>query len=167
VHQDLERPLGVLLFEDVAHDLVRLAGVDHQRQAGLARRRHMGAEHVGLHLARAEVVVEVETRLADADDLGTACQLDQALGRQVDVILGLVRVGADRAPDVVMGHGDGMDGFERRNLVADGDHQFDAGLAGAADHRLAILVVLMGVQVYVAVDEHAVTWPPERRRASP
>jgi hypothetical protein len=85
----------------------------------------------------------------------------------VDMVLGLVRMGPDRAPDVVVGHGDGVDGLERRDLVADGDHQFDPGLAGAIDHRLAVLVVLMGVQVYVAVDEHAVTWPPGRRRASP
>ena len=40
--------------------VVGLAGVHHQRQAGFARRLDVGAEHLRLHVARAEVVVEVE-----------------------------------------------------------------------------------------------------------
>ena len=38
--------------------------------------------------------------------------------------------------------------------VADGDHQADAGRAGAVDHRLPVLVELGRVQVDVAVDQH-------------
>ena len=63
-------------------------------------------------------------------------------------------MGADRAPDVGVGHGEGVGRLEGRELVADVDHQADAGRAGAGDHRVAVLVELRRVQVDVAVDQH-------------
>ena len=51
------------------HVVVGLARMDHQRQAGLARRRDMGAEALLLRVARAVVVVIVEPGLADRHDL--------------------------------------------------------------------------------------------------
>ena len=61
--------------------LVGIARMDDQRQAGLARRGDVGAEALGLLVARAVLVVEVEAGLADADDLGMARRLDQAVRR--------------------------------------------------------------------------------------
>ena len=52
--------------------VVGLAGVDHQRQAGLAGGRDMGAEALLLRVARRVVVVVVEPRLADRHHLGMA-----------------------------------------------------------------------------------------------
>ena len=62
-----ERPLRVLLLEDVAGLPVGVASVDDQRQAGLARRSDVGAEALDLLGPRAVLVVEVEAGLADAD----------------------------------------------------------------------------------------------------
>ena len=70
VHQELERAARVLGPPGSrAIVVVGLARVDHQRQAGSPRGLDVDAEHRGLHFARAEVVVEVEARLADPDHL--------------------------------------------------------------------------------------------------
>jgi hypothetical protein len=67
----------------------------------------------GLDVARAEVVVEVEAGLADADHARIGAQLHQCLFGEVGILLGLVRVGSDRAPDVGL-VGDGADLVEVR-----------------------------------------------------
>ena len=67
-----EGALGVFLLQHVAGLGVGVAGMDDQRQAGLARRRDMGAEALGLLGARAVLVIEIEAGLADADHLGMA-----------------------------------------------------------------------------------------------
>ncbi len=166
MHQELERALGVLLLQDLGHDRVRLAGVHHQGNAELARRRHVGPEHPRLDVARAEIVMEVEPRLADADDLGAARQLAQGIHAKRRIFLGFVRMRPDRAPDVLMGHGHGVDRLEGRDLVADGQHQLHARSAGALDHVLAVGVELMRMQIDVAVDQH-LGRPPKRFTRGP
>ncbi len=52
VHQHLERPLAYSSSEDLAHHLVGLAGVDHQRQAGLARRAPTWARNTSAWMSR-------------------------------------------------------------------------------------------------------------------
>ena len=75
MHQQLERSLGVLVFENVAHDLVGLARVHHQGQSGSPGGFDVNAEHLGLDVARAKVVVEIQPRLADADHLLTSGEI--------------------------------------------------------------------------------------------
>ena len=65
----LERPLGDFLLEDFAAAFIGFAGVDHQRQAGDARRRDMGPESPLLRRGRTVSVVIVEPRLAQRDHL--------------------------------------------------------------------------------------------------
>ena len=149
-----EGALGVLLLEDVAGLAVGVAGVDDQRQAGLARRRDMGAEALGLLGARAVLVVEVEPGLADADDLGMARRLDQAVGRALPLLLGLVRMDADRAPDVAVALGDGAHLVELVEPRADRQHAGDAGGAGARQHAGLVGRELGEVEMAVAVDQH-------------
>ena len=57
------------LGQDAGRVVVGVAGVDDQRQAGLARRLDVLAENVLLDVARAVFVEIVEAGLADADDL--------------------------------------------------------------------------------------------------
>ena len=59
----LENPRGVV---------VGIARMDDERQAGLARRRDMGAKAALLRVARRVVVVIVEAGFADGDDLWDA-----------------------------------------------------------------------------------------------
>ena len=71
--------------------------MDHQRQAGFAGGGDMGAEALLLRVARAVVVVVVEPRLADRHHLGMAGARDQVGGADVELLVGVVRMGADRA----------------------------------------------------------------------
>lgn len=128
--------------------------MDDQRQAGLARGLDMAAEHLGLDVARAQVVVEVQPTFADADHAGPLRQLDQIGRRHGRMVLGLMRMGPDGAPDIVMGHGQGVGGLEGRELVRDLDHHLHPGLAGADDDFVAVLIELGRVQIDVAVDDH-------------
>ena len=81
--------------------------MDDERQAGLARRRGMGAEQLRLARPRAVVVVEIEPGLADADDFGDAPrERDERGAVGVGLGRGLVRMDADRAPDVGVALGD-------------------------------------------------------------
>ena len=165
-----EGALGVFLLEDVAGLAVGVAGMDDQRQAGLARRRDMGAEALGLLGARAVLVVEVEPGLADADDLGMARGLDQAVGRALPLLLGLVRMDADRAPDIAVALGDGAHLVELVEPGADGQHAGHAGGAGARQHAGLVARELGEVEMAVAVDQHQLAAPlsplgPARRSA--
>ena len=80
VHQHPERPSRVLLAQDLGHGRIRLARMDHQRQAGLPRGMDVLTEHLRLHLARAEVVVEVEAALADPHHFRPSRKVDQRRG---------------------------------------------------------------------------------------
>ena len=66
--------------------------MDHQRQAGLARRRDMRAEALLLRFARAVVVVIVEPASPIATTLGWLRARDQSSARDVEL---LVRHDAD------------------------------------------------------------------------
>lgn len=55
---------------------------------------------------RAVAVMKVQTRFADADDPWMLGELNQFIGRDVRTVLGVMRVRADRAPDIVKTLGD-------------------------------------------------------------
>src|SRR5713101_4026139 len=81
---------------------IGVAGMDDERQTGLARRRGMRAEDLDLAFARTVLVIEIEPAFADADDLLVARQ--GAQGRRIGGAFarGLVGMDADRAPDIVL-----------------------------------------------------------------
>ena len=101
-----KRALGHFVFEDAAAILVGVAGVDDQRQAGGAGRRDMGAKAALLRLARAVLIEIIQPRLAQRHDLGMPGQLDQLAGGNAVFLVGLMRMGADRAIDVRKSLGD-------------------------------------------------------------
>ena len=149
-----EAALGMLVLEDVAGFPIGIARMHDQRQAGLARRGDVGAEALGLLLARAVLVVEVEAGLADADDLGMARRLDQAVGRALPLLLRLVRMNAHRAPDIGMAFGDRAHLVELVEPRADGQHAGHARAAGARQHARLVAGKLGKVEMAVAVDQH-------------
>ena len=95
-----ERPLGHLLLQDALTVPVGIAGVDHERQAGHAGGGNVRAKAARLRLRRAVVVEIVEPGLAQRDDLRVPGQLDQLFGRDAVFLVGVMRMGADRAIDV-------------------------------------------------------------------
>ena len=147
-------PLPRLVDQDFGHVLVRVAGMDDERQPGFARGPDVGAEVGALILARAAVVVVIEPGLADADHQGIAGKLDQALGRRDAFGLDLMRMDADGAPDTLMGGGDGAHVLELREMGADAHHRPDAGLGGAPDHGVAVVVEDVEIEMAMAVDQH-------------
>src|SRR5689334_21498722 len=102
-----KRSLRDLLFQDAAAILVRFAGMDDERQTGGARGRDMGAKAPRLRFGRAIVVEVIEAGFAERDDLGMVRKRDQFVWRNAVFLVGVVRMGADGAIDVVVAAGDG------------------------------------------------------------
>ncbi len=122
-----ERSLGHFVFEDAAAILVGVAGMDHQRQAGRARGGDMGAKAALLRFARAVLVEIIQPRLAQRHDLRMPGQLDQFVGGNAVFLVGVMRMGADRAIDVRKSLGDGEQPAEPLHPGRDGDDAADAG----------------------------------------
>src|SRR5665213_570288 len=121
--------------------------------ARLARGPGVNAEGIFLLGARTVVVMEVEAAFADADHLGVAGQVDELLDGDPLLRRRLVRMNADRAPDVGIGLGDRAPRRKLAHLGRDGEHGADSGGAGARDHPGAFL--RRGViEMAMAVDEH-------------
>ena len=74
--------------------------MDYQRQPGFTGGRDVGAEAVFLRLARRVVVVVVETGLAKRNDFGLARARDEVGRADVEFLMGVVRMRADRAEHV-------------------------------------------------------------------
>ena len=81
MEQGLERALLHLVFQYIGHIRVRLARMDHQRQARLARRRNVNTKALRLRRPRAQVIMVVQPRLADPHHLGMLGKLEQARQR--------------------------------------------------------------------------------------
>src|SRR4051794_25259012 len=95
-----EGPLPHLLLEDGGGVLLGIAGVDDDRQPGLACRGDMGPEARALPLAVAMVVIIIEAALADPDHPRMRRALRQQACVDVRMPVGLVRMDSDRGPDV-------------------------------------------------------------------
>ena len=84
------------------------------------------------------------------------CQLDQFAGRNAVFLVGVMRMGADRAIDVRKALGDGKQPGKPLHPRRDGDDAADAGGLGARDDAVEILGEIGKVEMAVAVDEHGV-----------
>src|SRR3546814_3606638 len=99
----------------------------------------MGAEEVALPIPIVFVVIIIEPALADADNPGMACALDQGLHFDIRMDVGLVRVNADRGPDIALALGDADDGIPLTGAGRDVEHRLDAGSAGTAENPGLVL----------------------------
>src|SRR5262249_9347637 len=134
--------------------IVGITRVDDQRQSSFACRRDVCAKTRRLFLAWAVLVVEIESGLADADYLGMACGLHESIWCTLPLLLRLVRMYANRAPDVGMALGDAPHEAELAQPRTNGQHPRDAGSAGARQDARLVACELGEVEVAVAVDQH-------------
>ena len=149
-----EGPLPRLLFQDRGHVVVGRARVDDQRQPGFARGGNVGAEALRLRLARGVVVMIVEAGLADRHHLRVGGKAHQ-LGRgDVQFFRRIVRMGADRAIDLVERFRDFKNLWKLPDPGRDRHHAPDPGSEGAGDDGLPLLGEIGEVEVAVAVDQH-------------
>ena len=143
-----------LLLEDAGNVVVGVAGMDHERQAGLSRRVDVGAEAALLILARAVVVVIVEPGLADRHHLRMARKFHDFFQRDVPLFRRMVRMGADRAVHIAMRLDDLEQIGESPHPCRDGEHEPDACTLGACQHGLALCGKVWKIEMAVAIDEH-------------
>src|SRR5258708_9540803 len=143
----------LLLGEDLGRLRIGIAGVDDERQASLARRRAMGAEERFLPRPRAVLVIEIEPALADPHHLLMLRQRNEPGDAWVFLARRLMRVDADRAPDIRIALGDGAHRRELTHLGADGEQRPDTCPPRALHDRRAL--IRRGViEMAMAVDEH-------------
>ena len=146
---------GFVLFQQYSRHIgVRVAGMDDDRKAGFPGRPDMGAEAFFLEVAGAVVVVEIEARFAEADDLRVGGHAYQVFGRHLGFVPDIMGMDADGAEDVVVFLGDGEHAFKRGDAGADGQHVADPGLAGAGHDGVEFVLEIGEIQVAVAVDQH-------------
>src|SRR5205085_7090167 len=134
--------------------LLRLAGVDDQRQARLARGGDMGAEGGALPLPVAMVVIIIEPGLADPDHPLMRRPLDEKRRIDVRMLVRLMGMDADRGPDVRLPLRDADHVVPLGAAGRDVEHRDDAGRAGAVEHRLLLLYQAFVIEVAMAVGEH-------------
>ena len=145
-----------LLLQDAGDVLVGVAGMDDERQAQLARRRDMGAEASLLQIARAVVVVIVEPGLADRHHLGMPRQAHDLVQRDVFLFVRMMRMGADRAEDSVMGLDNLEQLAEAPHPRGDRHHEADPRRTRTGKHRLTLGAEIGKIEMAVTVDEHII-----------
>ncbi len=158
-----ERAVGFhLVVEQRDGVRVRLAGVDFKRKARFARGRDVRAEAFRLRLGTPVLVEVVEARFTNRDDLRMMRQADDLACGNAALLVRVVRMRADRAPDIVVALGDGADLVELPDARGDRDHGAHAGRFRARDDAVQIGRELWKVQVAVVINKHARLLPHPR-----
>jgi hypothetical protein len=148
-------PLPHLLGEDLVGVRLGLAGVDDDRQAGLAGGGDVGPEAGALPVAVRMVVMEIEATLADPDDPLVPRPVDEGRRLHVGMGVGLVGMDADGGPDVALALGK-ADHLVPFGLAGrDVEHRADAGRPSPLQHRLLLLDQALVVEMAMAVGEHS------------
>ena len=115
----------------------------------------MRPEYLLLNIARAVIVVEIETGLAYANDPGMFGKRGQLIGRCSRVLGRFMGMSSYRAPHVVARFGDGAN---RRELIepgADRQHCTDVSRPGAREDRIMFAGEIRKIEMAMAVDQHA------------
>ena len=101
---------------------------------------YLASEHICLHIRRRAFVVVVQASLADPDHLGMArCKVCNVLLMRQNFFRCLVRVDADRAPEVVSFRGNGDLFAGAGQTGADRYHLTYTGLRRSHPHGNALL----------------------------
>ncbi len=120
----------------------------------VARRRDVVAEALRLRFRRRVLVVIVEARFADGDDFRMLGEAHDVGRLEVQLLVGVVRMRADRAVDIVEALGDGEHLIEAADARRDRHHGADACRASTRHHAVEIGGEVAEIQVAVVVDEH-------------
>ena len=113
--------------------------MNDQRQPRLPRGGDVVAKALLLRLARAVVVEVVEARLADGDDLGMRGEAHDLLDGNVELLVGIVGMRADRAEDVGDALGNLQQSRRGGDARGDRDQHADARRLGARDHAVELI----------------------------
>src|SRR5512142_3510301 len=104
--------------------------------------------------ARTVLVKVVESGLTDADHLGMAGCGNKQIGSVEQLLLRLVRMNADGAPDVGKAFGDFAHARKAVHARADADANADSGVSRSRYHRLQLGREFGEIEVTMRVDEH-------------
>src|SRR5205823_10312529 len=107
------------------------AAVDDDRPGAVAGELELGREDVALAVARGEVVMIIQTHLAQGDDGAVAFKLGDPLQISLSGLAGMMRMNADGAADLRMRMAERDGALGIGGIGADGDKPADAGLLGA------------------------------------
>ena len=124
------------LLQYPRHVRVSLARMDDERQTGCARGGDVIAEPLFLRRARAAFVVIVEPGLANCHHLRVTRAVDQLVGRHIELVLRVMRMGADGAIHIIEALGDAEHlgvAFDSRR---DGDSASDSGRPRTRDYAI-------------------------------
>ena len=153
MHHAGKRPVGVFLGQDVGHVVIRVAGVNDQRQASVAGHCNMGAQGRLLGLSRVSRVVVIQSGFADPDHFRVFGQRQQVLIRGHRFCGDAHRVGARSIEHRRMGFGDGTHGRFIGEFGANRDHAGDASVGRALDDVVQIPFEVGKVKVTMAVGD--------------
>ena len=170
--READQAMGDLLEEEAGKGPLRILMHCYTSGAELARRaiklgayisfsgimtfknaNDVRAENLNLVLKRAVFVVLIEAGFPYSNHPLVPPEVDQTLRGEIEVVFRIMRVCADAGVDVVVLFSDRDDLTEVVDLVADRDHAADAGFARPCDHRFAVFVEAMVMQVHVAIDQ--------------
>ena len=140
---------------------IRIARVDHDRQARRRRDLELAIEELTLDGTRREIVEVVEARLADRHGPRVTEQLDELVHPRSLRAARLVRVDPERREHALLGFGDRERGVAGRDPRADRDDARDADRPGPFDEERGRLVA--AVEVGVGVDHRRPTTPRAAR----
>ena len=150
----VKRSLGDFVHQDALAIVVRFTGVNDERKTGGACGRNMSPEAALLRLARPMLVEIIEAGFAKRDDFGMLGQRDQFFGWNPVFLVGLVRMGADRAIDLRIFFRDSEKRIEASHPCRDRDDTPDAGGLGPRDNAVEVVGKIRKVEMAMAIDEH-------------
>ena len=134
---------------------VGFARVNDQRQSGRARRRDMGAKAPLLRVARAVVVVIVETRFADRHDFRMPRVGDEIVHCYVQLLVRVMRMRADRAIDVRKTLRDRQHAGKAPHARRDRDQRAPSPPPRARiDDRVNLAGKIRKIEMAMTVDQH-------------
>src|ERR1051325_6036760 len=144
--------LHAVRAQDLREARMRVARMQEERLADLEAELELRDEPFLLVGMRRIVAVEVEAAFADRDAARMRRELTQLAERRVIAVARMVRMDAGRAVEVQpIGDLGREPALEHRG--AGGDDRADARAAGAADHRIEVLVEARVRQIRADVDE--------------
>jgi len=129
--------------------------VNDQRQAGRAGGGDVRAKAALLGLRGAVLVEIIQPRFAQCHDLGMPRQLDQFVGGYI-FLIGVVRMGADRAIDIRKALGDRKELAETPHPGRNGDDEPDPCGRSAGHDAVEIVGEIRKIQVTVAIYQHRI-----------
>ena len=128
--------------------------MDDERQPGLACSRDVIAEAALLRITRAVIVVIIEARLADRDDLRMARARDDGRRVELKLFVRVVWMRADRAVHIGEALGDREDVRVLLDAGRDRDHARHAGGLRARDNGVDLVGEIGEIEMAMAVDQH-------------